>query len=71
MNELNELVPGQLVMVYEDPITCVTPEGKATLIEHIWNPEPYFEYWTVHFVGDGPGYHFDRKINLDTHDPDK
>jgi hypothetical protein len=47
-----KLSKGQVVTIYEDPITQQRPEGKATLIKfHFaqWDQE----YWTVRFQEDG------------------
>jgi len=48
----SKLSKGQVVTIYEDPITEKRPEGKATLIKfHFaqWDQE----YWTVRFQEDG------------------
>lgn len=43
---------GDVVMIYEDPITKQQPEGKARLREKLAHNSNR-EYWVVRFVGDG------------------
>lgn len=46
------LEPGDIVNIYEDPVTCKTLEGKAELLElDIRDPEQ--EYWKVKFIYSG------------------
>ena len=68
---MNKLVKTQLVKVYTDPITCVIPEGNATLIRKIddCKPDPHIEHFTVHFLGDDNSQLVDRYINLFYSDP--
>lgn len=55
---MNNLIAGQLVKVYQDPITCIKPEGTATLVKYEGpnnksegDNDPFY-YWSVHFLGD-------------------
>jgi len=43
---------GDIVMVYEDPVTEQKPEGKAELLKLII-PGTDQEYWKVRFIDDG------------------
>jgi len=43
---------GQLVMVYEDPITKLRCEGQAVLVRPVEEGRP-LERWMVRFVGTG------------------
>lgn len=55
------LEKGQIVMVYQDPITCQTKEGKAKLIRNLNQNHPKQEYWQVEFLEDN--YRCPRWIN--------
>jgi len=48
-----KLTPGQIVTIYEDPLTEMKPEGKAKLLSLIDRPgnEP-LERWWVQFLDD-------------------
>lgn len=52
---------GQIVMIYEDPLTEKKPEGEARLLEHIktdhYGLEAFqaTEDWEVRFLVDGDG----------------
>lgn len=41
------------VMIYQDPITQLKPEGKAVLLHKIQDFSDGLEYWKVRFVDDG------------------
>ena len=51
---------GDIVTIYEDPITETKPEGKARLIQKTDLINPGLEYWAVMFLDskDGPLYRF-------------
>lgn len=46
--------PGDIVMIYEDPIACQYPEGKAKLLQIVKPAQegdnPQLEYWIVQFL---------------------
>jgi len=46
---------GDVVIIYEDPVTETKPEGEAKLIKKLAFSSviPTKEYWTVKFVSDG------------------
>ena len=46
--------PGDKVMIFEDPITQLKPEGTATLVEN-YKPDigDGLSIWTVRFEDDG------------------
>ena len=52
--------PGDIVVIYEDPIACQHPEGKAKLLQIVKpaeeGAEPKLEYWLVQFL------HGDKRI---------
>ena len=58
-----EMKKGDIVMIYEDPITKQKPEGKARLLELLFDVAFEQEFWRVIFLKD----HFvaDRWINKD------
>ena len=43
---------GDVVMIYDDPITKKKREGNATLIEKL-TEDTSQEYWQVRFIDDG------------------
>ncbi len=52
---------GDLVKIYQDPITCKELEGEAKLIhKHLTK-----DFWRVKFISDG--FVCDRFINPDNH----
>ncbi len=56
---------GDIVTVYEDPITRMKPEGKARLVEKIRGVRLWFtplERWKVRFLSDEDGEAFEREI---------
>jgi len=44
---------GDIVMIYEDPITEQKPEGKAKLLKLILGSTYELETWQVKFLNDG------------------
>ncbi len=57
---------GDLVTIYQDPITCKKEEGKAELIKcHISREHDQTEYWEVIFVDEDITYN--RWINKEKH----
>lgn len=67
-----DLAAGDVVKVYEDPMTCEKLEGKAELLERL-DPDPadgWNETWKVRFTEDAKGNpdgldpDVERKINL-------
>ena len=42
---------GQIVTIYEDPLTELKPEGKAVLLEKTEMETEDAEYWIVSFEG--------------------
>jgi len=57
---------GDKIMIYEDPITCLKPEGEAILGYRTKRADAEFEYWKVTFptpgVDDLDLPFFERKI---------
>lgn len=48
---------GDIVTIYEDPITKKNPEGKAKLVnrldeDSIWTGEYLIDVWSVRFLGE-------------------
>lgn len=55
---------GQIVTIYEDPITKTRVEGRATLLRKIREyPEGHQERWKVHFLGDSPRIKVERNLS--------
>lgn len=52
--------PGEIVMIYTDPMNLKQPEGQAKLMELITSCETS-EYWRVEFL-DSPGKLYPRLI---------
>jgi len=42
---------GDVVTIYEDPLTCTKPEGKARLLERL-NVDDELQHWRVEFLKD-------------------
>ena len=51
-----------MVMVYQDPVTCLKPEGKACLLHKVCDLSDGMERWKVCFEGDDGGV-YERTIN--------
>ena len=51
----------QMVMIYQDPITELKPEGKACLLHKIQTLSDGLERWKVCFAGDDGGV-YERTI---------
>ena len=58
------MIKGDIVMIYQDPITQLKPEGKARLVCKIMDWEDGIERWRVHFLEDGPDETFERNIKI-------
>ena len=47
---------GDIVMIYEDPVTCLISEGTAKLVKHSYNihmgAQGKLEVWDVLFPGE-------------------
>lgn len=43
---------GQIIMIYQDPITQQKPEGEAKLLK-LEKDDPDQQYWKVRFLSDG------------------
>mgnify|MGYP001466248638 CR=1 FL=1 len=43
---------GQKITVFQDPLTCKTPEGDARLIQFIEKYHDGLERWQVRFLGE-------------------
>lgn len=64
--------PGQIVEIYEDPVTRLKPEGKARLIKPLGSNGVAFvngkrynmESWLVSFLEDY-GEKYERAINVE------
>lgn len=59
---------GDIVTIYEDPITCEKSEGSAKLVKYHrgdrhFSRDWHLEDWTVEFV-DEPGSRFERAIKV-------
>ncbi len=53
----------KMVMVYQDPITKLDPEGEAILIEPVkFDNEDDLSIWMVQF-NDAPEYNYQRTID--------
>ena len=52
-NAMFKMKKGDIVKIYEDPITETRLEGKAKLILFIQNLHVNVEYWKVKFISDG------------------
>jgi hypothetical protein len=50
---MKKLTKGQVVMIYEDPVTELKPEGKARLIVREGVGRNGLETWKVRFIDDG------------------
>lgn len=48
------LQAGNVVEVYEDPLTMVRKEGNAKIVEHVLELEPGVDQYKVNFFGDDP-----------------
>jgi len=60
---MKKLTKGQIVSVYQDPVTCTKLEGPAKLKKRLDTyADPGYEWWMVEFDGEGTTYQ--RKINL-------
>ena len=55
------MTPGNKVMIYEDPITQLKPEGRGRLIRRV-GQLPDQEYWRVRFMD---GYECIRWIKVE------
>ena len=54
---------GDVVTIYEDPITRKKVEGKARLVRLLSAlPDDNLERWEVHFTGDSQGHYVERMI---------
>jgi len=58
------LAKGQVVKVYEDPITKQAPEGKARLIRLVGRASDGYEDWRVEFENE-PGEKYVRRLHPD------
>ena len=56
---------GEIVMIYEDPITRQKPEGKAVLLRKIADMGDSLERWAVRFEGDGADSIYERNIRVE------
>lgn len=57
---------GDIVTIYEDPITCQKPEAKAKLVMKHFDMNDNCEYWTVKFIDDKYGGKYERIIKRTT-----
>ncbi len=48
------LKAGDVVDIFEDPLTMVRKEGNAEIVEHVVELEPGVNQYKVHFFGDSP-----------------
>lgn len=55
------LAPGDVVTVYQDPITRENEEGTAILVQCLLEEDEGLSYWKVRFLGD-PSFGFLRRI---------
>ena len=53
--------PGNVVDIFEDPVTCTRREGAARLVRLIKKTEKA-EYWKVHFLADPEDVTYERWI---------
>lgn len=58
---------GDIVTIYQDPISCTTIEGKAKLIRQLSYELNGCEHWIVNFISDKKGFDFARWVNLKNH----
>lgn len=64
LSEAN-MFKGNIVKVYEDPVTEQKEEGEAVLIRKLREVQMgdfVIEYWNVHFLDDMEGEVFERAI---------
>jgi hypothetical protein len=59
-----KLRKGQVVMVYEDPVTETRPEGKAQLLDLIEKYTDGIEHWWVQFLDDDFHNPVERNIKV-------
>jgi len=52
---------GEVVDIFEDPVSCLRREGRAKLIKLIRKDEDR-EFWEVHFLTDPSGDTYQRWI---------
>jgi len=55
-------IQADIVIIYEDPFTCLKPEGQAVLIRYLRELRPGVEQHLVHFLCDAPGQNVERII---------
>lgn len=53
--------PGDILMIYTDPINLKAPQGQAKLIKYNWLADGGLELWDVEFL-DQPGKVYPRLI---------
>ena len=44
---------GDIVMIFQDPVTCQEPEGEAKLLKLEIDHIPEQQFWQVKFLSDG------------------
>lgn len=52
MKRGDKMKPGDIVMIYEDPITQQKEEGRAKLIKQLFDSGDGQPYWLVEFLED-------------------
>lgn len=57
----NQLHAGQIVTIYDDPVTKTKEEGKARLLNQTHFDTDGLEQWEVEFI-DEPGHEYSRTI---------
>ncbi|RJP53330.1 MAG: hypothetical protein C4583_04955 [Anaerolineaceae bacterium] len=53
---------GTIVEVYEDPLTMKRKEGNARIVKFLYEDEPGFGCYLVHFIGDAPEFFVQRFV---------
>ena len=52
---------GDIITIYEDPITCHKIEGKAKLMHKMPLKDDFLEMWQVRFINE-PSRLFERRL---------
>jgi hypothetical protein len=58
---------GDVVKIYENPVTKTKIEGEAKLMRLLKTMSDDLEQWEVHFTGDSPGSYVERAIFTANH----
>ena len=53
--------PGDIIMIFGNPVRCTTPIGQARLIKYIRDTSPAIEEWLVEYL-DQEGHFYEALI---------